>query len=479
MIAFRRRSAARAVLVALGAFLATGCPDHHHPPSVWGVASVSPLVPQGWPLSVTMQFSDGGADVSTGRLVLRDAGGRVVLDETGPIDGAAGEGSGMLILTLDVGDAPCGVYTLEVALGDSQGRWSGPASMGFRVVAGLRPGVAYALPGFARAWVALGDLDGDGRRDVAAVEAGGSRVAAWLQTASGTLAAPIVADIGVIARALAAGDVDGDGRAEIVVSGVLPGAPAGTKGRLAVVDLAAGALSVAASLPLGEDEAGPLVLADLDRDGDLDVAVVRESPWAPQLVLLFQSGGALGPPIPPDASISHGGALAAADLDGDGATDLVLHAWDTKVAVLRQTSPGSFAPPELYDLGVMFPSIATGDVNGDGLADALVTGPTGAQALLGRASGPFATASCGGSGVLADVDQDGVVEAVQFTGTHVLVSYTEKGLLLGWQFGLQGPSNQYETAPPGAVAVGDVTGDGKPDVVAAHVDGMLYVVPHR
>lgn len=474
------RSAARVVWPALVAFLAAGCPEHHHAPAVWGLVSTSPLVPQGWPLSVTMQFSDGGSDLSTGRLVVRDSDGAVALDETGPIEGAAGEGSGALILTLDVGDAPCGVYTLEVRLGDARGDWSAPASMEFRVVAGLGPAASYPLPGFARAWVALGDLDGDGRRDVVAVEAGGSRVAAWLQTPPGTLAPPIVADIGGIARAVAAGDVDGDGRAEIVVSGFVPEAPAGAKGRLAVVDLAAGALSVAASVPLGEADAGAFVLADLDRDGDLDVAVVRESQLAPQLVLLFQAGGSLGPPVPLDATIAQGGAIAAADLDGDGSTDLVLNAWGTEISVLRQTPTGGFAPPELYDLGVMSPSISTGDVDGDGLADALVYGATGAQVLLGRASGPFAQASAGIAGVLADFDGDGVAEAVSFTGTNVLVSYTAKGPpLLGWGFGFPAPSSQYEPSPPGALAVGDVTGDGKPDVVAAHVDGMLYVVPRR
>lgn len=65
----------------------------------------------------------------------------------------------------------------------------------------------------------------------------------------------------------------------------------------------------------------------------------------------------------------------------------------------------------LYDLGVMFPLIATGDVDGDGLSDALVSGANGTKVLLGRASGPFAQA--------------------------------------------------------------------RPDVVAVHVDGMLYVVPRR
>lgn len=33
------RSAARVAFVALVAILATGCPEHHHPPAVWGVAS--------------------------------------------------------------------------------------------------------------------------------------------------------------------------------------------------------------------------------------------------------------------------------------------------------------------------------------------------------------------------------------------------------------------------------------------------------
>jgi hypothetical protein len=471
------RSAARALLVAVTASLATGCSDAPHAPSVWFANPGSPLVAQGWSFAATVQYSDDGSDVSTGRVAVKDASGAVLLDAMEPIDGLLGESSGALEISLGTVDGPCGVYTLTVWLGDAADRWSEPASMEFRVVAGFRPGVEHALPGLNRPRVALGDLDGDGRRDVAA--ASGSLVAAWLQTTAGTLAAPLVADVGGIARGIAAGDVDGDGRAEIVVAGVLPDAPLGAKARLAVVDAAVAGLSVAASLALGTDEAGPLVLADLDRDGDLDAAAVRESTSAAQLVVLAQAAGALAAPVPLEGEVWRGAEVAAGDLDGDGGTDLVVQA-PGGIAVLRQASAGTFAALEPYDVGAFGTpvSITTGDVDGDGLADALVSGGSGAAVLLGRASGPFELASASGRGVLADLDADGLAEAVSFSGTSLDTGYTVDGPLLGRGFGFIGPSSLYEPSSSGATAVGDVTGDGAPDVVAAHADGMLYVVPH-
>ncbi len=96
-------------------------------------------------------------------------------------------------------------------------------------------------------------------------------------------------------------------------------------------------------------------------------------------------------------------------------------------------------------------SIVTADINGDGLADLVVSGTEGFITLLGQGDGTVLTAAnyqiAGGVGLLAlgDLDGDGIPDLVAAVGSALTF--------------LKGQGDGFFTP-----------GDGKPDMVTANVD---------
>jgi len=211
---------------------------------------------------------------------------------------------------------------------------------------------------------AAGDLDGDGHDDLvtAARTAGGGATSptiaiGWaVQRPDGSLAptAVLASQTGLNIRRLALEDYDGDGARDlfayqtpydqrydatmtVILQGALPGS-----------------FLVAATTRLdgvrGLDDA---VFADLNRDSRPDAAVAGFYPsGSPSTVrarvnLFTQSGGGLFAPttvhdVPVPVS-----RIAAGDLHGDGATDLVIFAGSDGCQVMLQSSvsPGVFSAP--------------------------------------------------------------------------------------------------------------------------------------
>ena len=147
----------------------------------------------------------------------------------------------------------------------------------------------------------------------------------------------------------------------------------------------------------------------------------------------------------------------------------------------RATEP--FRPAVAYDSGGLYAdSVAVADVNGDGNAD-IVVGTCGfpkvincvasggkAGVLLGNGDGTFQPAvsyTLGGSGAtsvaVADVNGDGKPDLLVATGSAV-------GVLLGNGDGTFQTVTKYSSGGLTAlsVAVADVNGDAKPDLVVAN-----------
>jgi hypothetical protein len=129
--------------------------------------------------------------------------------------------------------------------------------------------------------------------------------------------------------------------------------------------------------------------------------------------------------------------IAVADLNGDSNIDLVVANQDSStVAVLLGNGDGTFQTAESYSSGGIFTeSVAVADVNGDGKPDLLVA------------------INCTSS-----VDCSGLVAVLLGNGDgtfHPAVAYSSGG----------------QSAE--SVAVADVNGDGKPDLLVANICASL------
>ena len=250
-----------------------------------------------------------------------------------------------------------------------------------------------ALQGGTISGIAIGDLNSDGRRDVAALTWRNDppvvmQVHVLLGQPDGTLAAtPVTYPVGEgpwshLSCGLAVGDVTGDGRDDVVVAS--SGSPVAAPYLGVLRQGADGALLPIETLAAAAPHRVKLV--DLDRDGRLDAVSAGFDGASVSIEVRRQTpAGDLGAPQP--VSFSFGEAidvleLTVGDADGDARPDLLVVGRDLgrligapRVALLRQDGAGGFeAPVFLSDrLMITFINAATiGDVDADGSPEVIV-----------------------------------------------------------------------------------------------------------
>jgi hypothetical protein len=185
--------------------------------------------------------------------------------------------------------------------------------------------------------VAIVDLDGDGKLDLAVAQDGAaSNLSVLLNNGDGTFAPRVSYAAGGHAHSLAAGDVDGDGDPDVVVA-------AETDDAFSVFSNDGhGVLTRQPAVAAGGIRPGALALGDLDGDGKLDV-VGSSSKIGVMAVAVFWGNGAGG--FGAANLVSWNGPTGSegtnrpwrvvpADLDGDGRLDLAIAAGNDVATVL-------------------------------------------------------------------------------------------------------------------------------------------------
>ena len=231
-----------------------------------------------------------------------------------------------------------------------------------------------------------------------------------------------------------------------------------------------------------------VAIGDLNGDGKPDLATANSgatanSEEATVSVLLNRGDGSFeahrdyATGVRPDS-------VAIGDLNGDGKPDLATANFgpDT-VSVLLGRGDGSFQSKLDYRTGNDPESIVIGDVNGDGQPD-LATADFGADTvsvLMNRGGGGFVlnahyqTGSGPDSVAIGDLNGDGLPDLA----TANVHTRTVSVLLNAGDGGFLG-RRDYRTGGHGSfgslVAIGDLNGDGKPDLAAAHIDPFAITV---
>lgn len=328
--------------------------------------------------------------------------------------------------------------------------------------------------------MATGDVNGDGLPDLVVANRYDTKVTLLLGTNEGGVrsfrnAASL--EVGFDPRAVAIQDLNGDGKADLAVVN------RSSDTVTILLGDGAGAFTAAGNYDAG-NKPFSVAVGDFNSDGKPDLVVVNEG--IGNLAILDGNGnGSFAAPRYFPAGAAPQPALVG-DFNKDGKADVVVANFTTnQVTVLLGDGQGGFASVRSFDTGPGWnpAPLALGDMNNDGIADLLVgkTGFRQVAVMIGFANGAFGyyTAFLAGrepaSVALADFDGDGKLDAA--------VSGYQDNSLAVFQGNGRGTYDSLKGlyvpvgAQPLALLQGDFNGDGKPDLALANSgSGTVSVV---
>jgi FG-GAP-like repeat/Bacterial Ig-like domain (group 3) len=301
--------------------------------------------------------------------------------------------------------------------------------------------------------IAVADLNGDGWPDLAAVSADNtetsSHVSVLLNKGDGTFNTAVgYAGGGSDGSSITVADVNGDGHPDLVLTNECTSGLCRTGSLGVLLGNGDGTFGPVTTYPMEITPTG-VVVADLNNDGHPDLLVAESNSTEGLVTVMLNAGDGT---FPTKVKYPSGGVAATsimlADVNGDGKLDAIVtnavfianQQSNGSVGVLLGDGDGTFKRAVAYATDIGAFSGATGDFNGDGAPDVVVTG-----------------------GTPSDQTVQGYVEVLMNDGhgkfRPATTKYSTRGL------------------DASSVAVANLNADGNPDVVVSECDGFQRTCP--
>jgi hypothetical protein len=312
-----------------------------------------------------------------------------------------------------------------------------------------------------------GDFNGDGRPDVVTMNGTSSDLSVYLRRAGGGFAqesgSPVSVGAGSGPSSVAVGDFNGDGRRDLAVSRFVAG------GVSVLLRQAAGGFAPEGTPVLNGTSMRAVGVGDFNSDGRPDLAATLSSGG----VVLLLRNATSNPGFTQGQSFGTGSgpvAIAVGDYNGDGLADLAIaNENDDNVTILRRNAT-TFTPEATVTVGDRPSGIVAADFDANGRADLAVANyNSGTVTVLMRNSlnsgfaalAPIRISNTPVGIDAADFDRDGRPDlaVASNAGAVDVLHRTATGFTRDQPIALAGAVND--------VVAADFNGDARPDLAAS------------